>query len=1402
MSRDWKTITHEFGSGATLQKQVFSTGSGLRRFTFVRAALSRAERKQLTDFYNLTSGSLSSFTYNAPDIDPTTTTPFTVIHDLNPLSLTDLATMTQTGMTFLEIIDPTSPPTYPLNGVDTRFPRSSLATALLSEVQTIIPLFRIQVRDPAVLPLYLSDRRCKIGDQLYLPRVLSIGEPGSDLIMSQDISGRADNVQFTLGNADRAMSLFVQDTGLQYADVQFSLFHVNTAIRLDLWRGFIQKWQLDASSKFKIICSDGLYPITLAYPQQKISHQCYKKFNVAPLCPFDTQGASGAALVALGGDPHSCDYFFNTPNGCLAHGMSPFFGGHPAFPQSASIKDNGTGIIGGFLRDTVTATSIIADSMWGKVLPEIWCNDNGDPKQAFVANTIIAAVREESDFEDILGIVGAGPLGAYTGMSVQTTADGYKIVVSPLADGFTPQGFNVDSQLNVTGFHPELGLREVLGADPASKTFDFFSLGQGTPQHWDVPDPVFGNINTSQAHDILPFAAGTAFVEMRYAKSSGAGILPTNTDAHSMTIPISRGLTGISSASGTLTPGLTNPFWVAVSCLLRALGVFNTDPSVQTQYYIPESLFVGDGSGCAEIADLVVPALLGGGTETQFVFNGALSESKPFRDWLAEIISCALGIFSFEFGRLRLSIRENAAATSAFTLANMLFQSFSCTPIEASFESIRLLFANRALQYQNDQAEYTDKDHALYFGRNNAALQTDMRSVGMCNMSQALRVAATRVREEIGGILRPDLLNPYIEWDGARDAVFKSTILSLETYVGQVVSITHPDVPTYPGAVGASSYPDHTWNFRIRNWALYKDYSISFILRSVTDSMYDLDKGPKPTSVKPAPLPILYHPPSSNPAWAPNAVVADPTDVLFANERTFSLKQDYTVFGGTVNSEVIVSGSLPVTSPFQDSGAPDITGVKVTQATTGGFIKGGITLRVQFAAGFDFSLSGASKILIVQIPAGTNTNVFTVFGITWSTTGGPTPTAGAIFISDIDQLICFQQPVVLPATSFVVDGPFVRSTYAVPNTRTKKIRIKTRDLIHGGVAGAPIDALDSTSITCSQLVDISSTDSWAGRQIACIGRNNGEAPYFHANCTAFNPATGKLTLNRDPTAGVFPLLVGDVIVVCFSGYDNSSNQYAFSDFGLLNATNTPPHSGETIHDPNRIGNVVMCIRGLSRGLSAKIVDVDTNISYVLDQPLPLDATSIVVVVVNAWSSPIDSADFQNADISANTSISVPIKNQAGAAFLVGGFTVDMDDVESAEEFAPTRMLYSFGKEGAGINRGYYDIIIVAGHAVIDLANGLNQRIVLDGSLITVDAPIWTGGVITAGIDFTLYIDQDATGGRQRCVFTTGTPGFTADTNDENEAPIAADLSTRSTALFEYHGTLWGIDAWRTGGSIT
>ena len=1378
VSQDYRVVEHRFGDLAALSIQRYSVGSGARRFHYVKSRLNYADRQALIDFYDAVQGSYQSFIYAAPNIDRQTFTNYNVVYDTPPLSVTDLVNGAQTGLTFLEIIDPASAPPLTVSSVQ-RFPFAGVAQALATDVQTIIPLVHIRVRNAAVPDIYLSDRRVNVSGfpgaaspTTFLPRLLSMGIPGSgDVIMSQSIDGKADNVRFVLGNADRTMSKLVNDCSLEFAQIDLSLFHVQTSTLLQLWKGLIMSWQVDGSAQFSVSCSDGLYPVTQSYPPRSVSRQCWKPFNqdilpgVRP-CPWSTTPGHT-------GDSTQCDYFFNSSNGCLSHGMSNFFGGHPEQPQAVVIKDDGTGIIGGFFRSTVTSTSILSDSIWGNPLQEIWCNDFGSPQRAFWASCQVAAVRAESTYIDLLGIVGAGPIGAFEGMSVQTNIDGYKFVVAPTADGYYPQGFKLDGNLNVqvdtmlgltlpTNFN--LGLRQSAGFDPAflardpTQGIDAFSLGQGTPQHWDEPDPTFSNL-PGLPKTIIPYAAGTTLCEIRYPIPPGSGISPTTAESHTMSIPISLGLEGsVFDPSGnlTVTQGVINPYWVAANSYLRAMGVNQADAATQLSYLVLPSITNAGGTGCADIAGLWVAPMVGNvipgfivtpagqqllyynldyynntftwqesyttssihtisiaqaisdgyviqastaNQEPQFMFQGSVAEYKPFRDWLTEILNCALGWFSFDFGALKMGIRYSAVPTESFTVGSMLYQSLTITPIAAKFEHLRLSFANVELQYQQDLAEYADKDHAAYYNRAAVPLTSDMRSPGTSTLSQGLRVSVSRTREEIGGILRgvpyngiPDVTtNPYIEWDNNKRVSFKSTLLALTTEIGQVVAIQHPEVPTYPGAHPASRagsngpFAPNTWPFRIEKWMLHSDWSVSIQARSCVDSMYDTEVGPQPQGLGPRPLPVMFFPEELQ-QWAPCQIQAAGNDALFPSEFTFNLQQTFQYQGdGVLLTSAKVGGLLPVNRFVPDCGPPEVKKGNIAWSSTGGFIPGGTTLYVQVCAGIVDTTgtpevytqwSPPSEILVLKVPIGTNTNTLTINGIKWPSV--PSLNGYAIFANTMEDLICGQQNALGLPDSITLLGPIARQTYAVPDYDVNILRLRAQVLIHGGVLGGGVDSLTSSTITSVETADLAGKDNWTGRVLAIIGRQQGDGfgPFEHFNITGWNALTGEYTLDRDPTVGINPVQPGDFFAVCFLGADNSANPYVIGDPGLINA-NYP--NGETPNDPNRIGRYVRVIKGTSRGLSAKIVS-NTTTTYTLDRPLPIDATSVWIVVDPGWNY-LKDVIVDNADPSKTTVSAIEINNYNALALLIEGVVIDTEGVIVDDSNAPARMLWIPGVQG-------------------------------------------------------------------------------------------------------------------------
>src|SRR5689334_3336647 len=169
LSQERPIVVHTFGSQNAKTEQRYQVGIGPRKFLFRRAVLNYRNRADLRDFWEARQGSWESFTYNVPSQDGSITAT-KVNFGTEPLSFEHLATHCRTGLTFVEVPDPLDAPEYVSAATCLRFPSADLQAALLSQVQQIIPLVHIRVREDAVSDIYLSDRRCTVDDQLYLPR--------------------------------------------------------------------------------------------------------------------------------------------------------------------------------------------------------------------------------------------------------------------------------------------------------------------------------------------------------------------------------------------------------------------------------------------------------------------------------------------------------------------------------------------------------------------------------------------------------------------------------------------------------------------------------------------------------------------------------------------------------------------------------------------------------------------------------------------------------------------------------------------------------------------------------------------------------------------------------------------------------------------------------------------------------------------------------------------------------------------------------------------------------------------------------------------------------------------------------------------------------------------------------
>lgn len=935
-----QVVAHQFGSGDSKIEQRFYLGPGKQTFVVNLQPMSPERRTALLNFWTVLAGPTQAFYYDAPNDDGQATTRYTVIFDPEQsLAITNASDLiSSTAVTLLVI--PTSIPSYSVGSVNLRFPSTALQSQLLQQQQELIPLITIipryysnsnsritfgSIAGPNINIFWTTNLTTKVA--LYAgnptnpsapisPYYINNGTsgtatipffPGAEYVLTDALTGRvlasnvyggtdpiyisdrncivngvtyhnrfithqgiaqhlgpSDDATITLANADHAFTKLKNLVNLQRASISFDLYHIRSQILLQFWKGEIKDWTGDEGPSFDISCSDIIYELQLPYPTRTITRDCWKPFNLEPFCPYASQGS--------GGDPTFCDKGFDTLSGCQSHGMDNFFGGVVANPQAVTIRDNGSSG-----RPTITVTSIASDTMYGRALQEIY-TDIPMPVPC-----IIADGRDESDFYEAIGIIGAGPILQFGAVQNQ------------LLDGQT-QNYPY-SPITVFGNDPE----------PTP-----FSLDAGGRFQYPYK------------------AAGVARISIR--RTDTKGIQPSTPDSHSMVAEVAQGLKGLIWFSPGVNNGgptmlLTNPAWIAINAFLKALGL-GPGASVPSQ----ESVFdVNSSIAVAAICDTYVQTLVynrnpvqlpvdglntGIGnwtpidstqpqlpTELQYQFRGVIRDQYPLRQWLDQIMINCLGFWYTVYGKLFLGIRTNASAAEAFTVGNMIWKSYSEKPINPEYNDLTASFADQDFRFAQNTCRYYDEGHAKALGTNVSPRyeKGQINLPGICNASQALRVTATRCREEIGGV------NEF-EWKNARVAQWKTTVLALNCFPGQVVSVTHPDTA---GGYG---------KFRIQSLTLGPDYSITIQGTTVTDSMYDLSIGPKPTDVAPPWLPVIPNiETNAIPCWIPAAISRSAVITYPIQSAFFLTRSIATLTDGSTRITFTLTGDAPITTFFTQS---------------------------------------------------------------------------------------------------------------------------------------------------------------------------------------------------------------------------------------------------------------------------------------------------------------------------------------------------------------------------------------------------------------------------------------------------------------------------------------------------
>jgi len=288
-------------------------------------------------------------------------------------------------------------------------------------------------------------------------------------------------------------------------------------------------------------------------------------------------------------------------------------------------------------------------------------------------------------------------------------------------------------------------------------------------------------------------------------------------------------------------------------------------------------------------------------------------------------------------------------------------------------------------------------------------------------------------------------------------------------------------------------------------------------------------------------------------AWCPFAQQPPVYDAMRdTSDWGFSIAQDYeTAADGTAIAKLVIGGRMPV-NVFSVDAVPPFVGLQGTTAATGGTLAGGRSYWFMVcavdAAG---KLSAPSRMMTIAVPSGTNTNTATIPLTYW-----PSGAAGyKVFGGHTPNRLSWQAEDIGTPSSVTLTGLFT-ATWGVPDSEFNSLLVRAKRVIHGGVWGQVVTAIDTDTVTVAVLPNAGfAVNQWAGYTLSLIGQKDAdEVPLPIWNATiASNTADGVLTLAtlHPYTANV--IHVGDVVVCRFLptvGSDGTGNY--IEDAGLIN----------------------------------------------------------------------------------------------------------------------------------------------------------------------------------------------------------------------------------------------------------
>ena len=661
-----------------------------------------------------------------------------------------------------------------------------------------------------------------------------------------------------------------------------------------------------------------------------------------------------------------------------------------------------------------------------------------------------------------------------------------------------------------------------------------------------------------------------------------------------------------------------------------------------------------------------------------------------------------MGYYTFVAGKLWIGIRYHSGAPSAyqFTRDNILYQSLTATPLSPTFNWLLGQFGDEEFAWALNTVGVYDMDAATLAGNDDSPqyTQNTMSFVGVSNKSQCARIVTTRLREEIGGV-GPD------EQRNARNFAFRTTLLSLQIMCGDIVGMNSTRLPNNGYCEG-----------RVQSWVLNPDFSIDIKCTATTDSMYDLDVGPKPVDGPAAPIIPERLQSINGLTWMPNELAPVPLDPLYPDpmERTFDVWQDYQVArDGTWEAAIWVSGEMCI-NDFAPGQQPRLLEAVLAP---GGNLDGPMTVYLAITQRTDDTLQPLtpSNLVGLWIPPGVtgqkmvlNVSASPDSGQPWDLWAGNDRRAIAWQSSGMN---------VQPIVNFL--GPIHPMTKELPEAAARKVAIAAKKVWHSGRAGVSVSGVTAPDkIQCNDFIRTTGDnggplDDWVGSVLTALAdQSDGSAPLWNFTVTAFDQASGTFTVSpdcvrADPADSVQE---GDVLIVRSFAIETTPltvRDPMWNNFVARNQFQSPG-----LRPGEEVGRILRIVRGPGAGQYRYITanDPDTITIATTWDVMPT-ADSVMIVEAPDWTYQTESSDLDVLVEGTRVEIRMRVENLSNEVALVAGFLVDDQGRYTDEIVAPMREIFIFAEPP-----GVRDV----GPGTIDPATGLIWTVNPEDQTIRVD----------------------------------------------------------------------------------